>query len=391
MESEAETYLFLARAGSCPVGVIARRLGTNRMNVYRTLKTLMEKGLVESTVGRPSRFVALPVVNFLRRFIDESRTRTASLEKSKEGIVDYCEHLKKIEPMAEEPKFRIVQGRKRIFDQLLNMLETAKKETCIIQTRNGLYRYIYAGIDDKLKELHDKGVDVMILTQVDETGVEAIRNYLDFAEVRHAVSQSSLRLVLVDENEVITSFVRDDSMSLTTEKELAIWVRAPDYANSMKMFFETLWKDGVLARHRLAEIAEQQALREGLDWTRRTLDADGWTTMIPGKLTGESGVEHSFDLAAKYPDERNLSIVVESLPQHDSPQILRFSLKALDVGASVQILVTKVLPDVEECELALHRGIRLVPAGKGQQLAANIASEAKRIVKKKARATIASS
>ena len=123
MESEAETYLFLARAGSCPVGVIARRLGTNRMNVYRTLKTLMEKGLVESTVGRPSRFVALPVVNFLRRFIDESRTRTASLEKSKEGIVDYCEHLKKIEPIAEEPKLRIVQGRKHIFDQLLNMLE----------------------------------------------------------------------------------------------------------------------------------------------------------------------------------------------------------------------------------------------------------------------------
>ncbi|GEM_PF-1160746 len=384
-ECEAETYLFLARAGSCPVGVIARRLTTNRMNVYRTLKVLEERGLVESTVERPSRFVALPVSNFLSRCIDETKTRMTSLEKSREGIVDYCEHLKN-EPLTEEPKFRIVQGRKHIFDQVLKMLETAKKETCIIQSRNGLYRYIYAGIDDKLKELHDRGVDVMVLTQVDETGVEAVRNYLEFAEVRHASFQSTMRMVLVDDIEALTTFARDDSMSLTTEKDLAMWVRAPDYAQSMKMFFETLWKDGVLARRRLAEIKSQQALREGLEWARRTLDADGWTTMMPGKLTGESGVEHSFELTAKHPDERNSCIVVDSFAQHGSPQILAFSLKALDVGATVQLLVTSLPPNEEECKLACQRGIKLISAGKSQQLAAKIASETNKIIKTSTRA-----
>jgi len=390
MEGEVEIYLFLARTGSSPVGVIARRLGTNRMNVYRILKALEEKGLVESTVGRPSRFVALPVAKFLSRCIDESKTKTMSLEKSKEGIVDYCEQLKKTEPLTEEPKFRIVQGRKHIFDQVLKMLETARKETCIIQTRNGLYRYVYAGIDDKLRELHDKGVEVMVLTQVDETGVEAVRNYLDFAEVRHAVLESTLRLVLVDEIEALTTFARDDSMSLTTEKELAMWIRAPDYAKSMKLFFETIWKDSILARQKLVEIEAQRALRESLDLARRALDADGWTTMVPGKLTGESGVEHSFDLVGKYPDERNLSIVVDSLPQRGSPQILAFSLKALDVGASVKLLVTNLLPNAEERELALHRGIKLVPAGKGQQLAVKIANEGEKILKKSARANAGS-
>jgi len=379
---EAETYLFLAKAGPSPVGVIARRLGTNRMNVYRTLRALQENGLVESTVGRPSRFVALPAFKFLSRCIEESKTRATSLEESKEKIVGYCERLKK-EPLIEEPKFRIVQGRKHIFDQVLKMLETAKKETCLIQTRNGLYRYIYAGIDDKLKELHDNGVEVMVLTEVDESGVEAIRNYLEFAQVRHTTSQSTMRLVLVDETEALTSFVRDDSMSLTTEKELAIWVRAPDYAKSMKMFFETLWKDSVLARQMLAEIEVKRMLREGLDWAKRTLNADGWTTTIPGKLTGESGVEHSFDLVAKYPDERKMSIVVDSLPQHGSSQILAFSLKALDVGATVQLLVTSLPPNVEERNLALHHGIELISAGKSQQLAAKIASEADKVLKNK--------
>ena len=384
-ECEAKTYLLLARAGSCPVGVIARRLGTNRMNVYRTLKVLQERGLVESTVERPSRFVALPVANFLSRCIDESKTKTTSLEKSKGGIVDYCEHLKN-EPLTEEPKFRIVQGRKHVFDQVLKMLETAKKETCIVETRNGLYRYIYAGIDDKLKELHDKGVDVMVLTQVDETVVEAVKNYLEFAEVRHASLHFTVTMVLVDDIEALTTFARDDSMSLTTEKDLATWVRAPDYALSMKVFFETLWKDGILARRRLAEIEAQIALRKGLEWARRILDEDGWTTMMPGKLTGESGVEHSFELTAKYPDERNSCIVVDSFAPHSSPQILTFSLKALDVGATVQLLVTSLPPNEEERELARQRGIKLISEGKSQQLAAKIATETNKIIKTGTRA-----
>jgi len=391
LKDEVEVYLFLARAGSCPVGIIARRLSTNRMNIYRTLKTLGEKGLVESTVGRPSRFIALPVVNYLNRYVEESKTRTSSLEKSREEIVDYCKHLQEVKPLDEEPKFRIVQGRKHVHDQIFKMLDNARNEVALIQTRNGLYRFIYRGIDDRLKELHGKGVEVRVLTQVDESGIEAVKNYLDFAQVRQAALQSAMRLVLVDETEALTTFIRDDSMSLTTETELAMWVRAPDYAKSMKIFFETLWKDGVLMRHRIAEVEAKQMLREGLDWARRTLNADGWTTMVPGKLAGESGAEHCFDLVAKYPDERKMSIAVDSLSEHGSSQILAFSLKALDVRATVQLLVTSLPPNMEERELALHRGIKLISAGKSQQLAAKIASEANKILKASGGASVTSS
>jgi sugar-specific transcriptional regulator TrmB len=381
VENEVEVYFFLVKTGSCPGGIVARRLGTNRMSVYRTLKTLEEKGLIESTVERPSRSVALPVVDFLNRFIEESKTRTTSLERNKGEIVGYCERLQKAGLSVEEPRFRIVQGRKHIFDQICKMLEAARKETCIVQTRNGLYRYIYAGIDDKLKELYNKGVDVKVLTQVDESGVEAVKNYLNFAQVRHAALESTMRVILVDEAEALTTFTRDDSMSLTTEKDTAMWVRASDYAKSMKVFFEAIWKDGVLARQRLAEIAEKQTTKESLDWARRTLEADGWITMIPGKLAGESGVEHSFDLVAKYPDERNFCLVVDSLSEHGSPQILAFGLKALDVRSAAQLLVTTRQANGEERELATRRGIKLIYATKSQQLAARIVSEANKILK----------
>jgi hypothetical protein len=261
------------------------------------------------------------------------------------------------------------------------MLETAKTEIRVVQTRNGLYRFIYSGIDDKLKELHDKGIEIMVLTEVDESGVEAVKNYLTFAHVRHLAVPSTMRLILVDETDALTTFARDDSMSLNTEKDLAMWVKAPDYAKSMKLYFEALWRESVLARQRLTTIAAKQTLRESLGWAQRTLEADGWTTTIPGKLIGESAVEHSFDLVARYPDERNITLVVDSLSEHSSAQILAFNLKALDVSPTIQLLVTNGPPSDEESELASHRGIKLIHAAQSQQLAIKIANEANKFLK----------
>jgi sugar-specific transcriptional regulator TrmB len=379
-KNEVEVYLFLAMIGKCSVGIIARRLGTNRMSIYRTLKVLEEKGLIESTIERPLKFVALPIVRFLDEDIERVRTNISALEKSKERIVDYCQHLKKPEEPVEESKFRIVQGRKRVLDQISRMLEKVEKETCIIQTGNGLYRFVYSGIDDKLKGLHSRGVNVMILSVVDESSVKAIESFVDFAEIRHMTTPLTFRMVLIDEVEVLTTFARDDSMSLTTEKELAMWVRAPDYVKSMKVFFQTLWNGSTSARLRIATITTMKTLRKGLDSAKTVLDMNGWTTSVPGKLTGESGVEHSFDMVAKHEGKKETMVVVDLPSGQGSIQTLAFDLKALDTKPTLKVLVTEKPPSEQESELANHRGIKLIQAENSKLLAVKITDETNRIL-----------
>ena len=379
-KNEVEVYLFLARIGKCSVGIIARRLGTNRMSIYRTLKVLEEKGLIESTIERPLKFVALPIVRFLDEDIERVRTNMSALEKSKEKIVDYCQHLQKPEEPVEESKFRIVQGRKRVLDQISRMLEKVEKETCIIQTGNGLYRFVYSGIDDKLKGLHSRGVSVMILSVVDESSVKAIESFLDFAEIRHMSTPPTFRMVLIDEVEALTTFIHDDSMSLTTEKELAMWVRAPDYVKSMRVFFQTLWNNNASARRRIATITTMKTFRKGLDSAKTILDMNGWTTSVPGKLIGESGVEHSFDMVAKYGDKNGTLVVVDLPSGQGSSQTLAFDLKALDTKPTVRVLVTEKPPSEQESQLANHRGIRLIEADNSRRLAVKITDEANRIL-----------
>ena len=376
LKNEIDVYLTLSRIGACPAGVIARRLGTNRMAVYRTLKSLEEKGLVESTLERPTKFVPLSVADFLDRHIGEIRTKVSSLENLKSGIVEYHKHLGSSQLDVEEPKFRIVQGRKHIFDQIMKMLEKAKREVCIIQTKNGLYRFVYAGIDGKLREIHDNNADVLVLTQVDESSAEAAKSYLKFAEVRHASLPSTTRMVLVDDTEALTTFARDDSMSLTTEKDIAMWIRAPDYVKSMKIFFDALWKNGTLAEQKILAINAKQELMHTLSLAAKALDAKGWTTVSPGKLIGESGVEHTFDLIAKFPDKGNICFVVDLMSGHRPDQILSLDLKVLDTRPTAQLLVMNEAPSRDEEELASRHKIKMICASKSRQLVAAITREA---------------
>jgi sugar-specific transcriptional regulator TrmB len=381
-ENDAKVYLFLARIGPSSAGVVARRLGTNRMNVYRTLTTLQEEGLVESTVGRPSKFSALPAAQFLNGNIEVVKAKISSLERSKEEITSYLENLRKAEPSLEEPKFRIVQGRKHVNDQIAKMVDETKSEICLIQTRKSLFRLIYSGIDDKLKGLHKKGVKVMVLTEIDEASAEAVRSLMDFAQIRHMPSSSVTRMILVDETEAFTSFVRDDSTSLSSEKELAMWVKAPDYVKSMKLSFDALWNDSTPAQQVLTTISTERIFKDGLDSVRKTLESKGWTAATPGKLTGESGVDHTFDLVATRPDQKGVNVVLDILVKGGMPQILAFNLKVLDVKPTVRLLAVTRVPVKEEHALADRCSIKFICATDAKQLEKIIIDEANKSLRK---------
>ena len=60
-EREAEVYILLAKHGKLGTGQIAKQMKKNKGLVYRTLNSLERKGLVESTLESPTRFVAVPL------------------------------------------------------------------------------------------------------------------------------------------------------------------------------------------------------------------------------------------------------------------------------------------------------------------------------------------
>ena len=238
---EAEAYVFLLRAGARPAGVAARKLKINRMKAYRILKALEEKGLVEMIVGRPARFQSIPLKEALDRQLGEIRAKASRLEKSEKGILDYWEKAYSRVETSKEPRFRILQGRRQVYDFLLQTFEGAERDVRLITTRNDLERFSFFGLDDELMRLRRENVRVRVLTQVDQYGLELVKRYLDFADIRHFSLPTSMRFIVVDESEVLNTFAMDDSMSLSTREDLGLWTDGSDYVKAMKAFFDTLW------------------------------------------------------------------------------------------------------------------------------------------------------
>ncbi|MBM5805760.1 MAG: hypothetical protein FJZ49_06855 [Candidatus Verstraetearchaeota archaeon] len=370
---EARVYLLLLRAGPCPARVVAYKLGGNRMKAYRTLKVLQERGLVEVTVERPVKFVAAPLNEALDRLMEDFRARFSNLEEGRRRIMEYWEKLPVAEPQAEEPRLRILQGRQQVYDSLLRMFERAKAEIRLITTRNDLYRLSFAGVDGRLKDLHRAGVRTRVLTQVDEQGIEAVNNYMGFAEVRHTALPATMRLATVDEGESLTTFVMDDSMSMTTEEDSGLWTNAPNYVKAMSASFGALWGSSLPIREILPKLMAQQELMEGLNLAKKALEEAGWAVDVPGRLVGESGAEHSFSLVARRPDQPDRPIAIDLLTEAKPlNQLLALNVKVMDVRPAVQFMAAVRPLEEKELRLAGQYGIRPICAAKAKELAAKM-------------------
>jgi len=239
---EAKIYVFLLRNGPCPARVVIRRFKINRMKAYRVLKVLEERSLVHRIMGRPMRFVAAPLKETLDNHIDEVRRRLKRLEEGERDITESWERLSRnVEPSLEEPRFRIFQGRQQIYDLIQKMGERAAKEVIVLTTANDLTRLSLLGIDDDLKALARRGTQVRVLIPVIEENLSDVKGLLDSVEVRSASLPAPMRIMVVDDNEVLTTVAMDDTMSVTTKDDTGLWTNASSYIKAMKVFLEALW------------------------------------------------------------------------------------------------------------------------------------------------------
>ena len=242
-KEEAEVYVFLSSMGPSPARVVSRRFDVNRMRAYRTLKSLEDKGLVERIIGRPMRFVANPLKESLRKYIDGFRERLTELETREEDIIeDWTRISDATSEQIEEPRFRIFEGRQQIYELMVQMCGRASGEICIVTTKRDLHRLALMGIDERLRTVSNEGIRVRVLTQVEGPDFAEMEYFGDFAEIRHVLLPAPVRFVTIDDRETLTTTSMEDTMSLTTHDDAGLWTNAPSYNSAMKVFFDALWR-----------------------------------------------------------------------------------------------------------------------------------------------------
>ena len=86
-ESEAEVYVHLAKQGSQTAREIAEALKIHRQLVYRSLRRLKNRDIVNATTQHPSEYCAIPFEKALELLIEIHLKESQCIEQDKEEIL----------------------------------------------------------------------------------------------------------------------------------------------------------------------------------------------------------------------------------------------------------------------------------------------------------------
>jgi sugar-specific transcriptional regulator TrmB len=84
---DAQVYVFLAKTGPQKARNIASQLGMYKQQLYRSLKTLQNKGMVNATFEHPARFSAVSLGKVIDQFIETKKEEAQHIEKNKDAIL----------------------------------------------------------------------------------------------------------------------------------------------------------------------------------------------------------------------------------------------------------------------------------------------------------------
>ena len=349
---EIQVYMFLAKSGVQSTSFVAKRLKMERVQAYRTFKKLQEKGFIEATLERPTRFTIVPFENLVDNFITSKKNEVINLNDQKTSLLTSWQSISAPESEYPVAKFSIITGKKKIHSKMINMVEESKSEVIVLTTALGLIQEDIAGIfDAAITPSQEHNVQTQIITEISPENLKVVeridRNIVEDKlniKLRHVGMSSKFfpRFLIKDEEEAILYAPFGNEASVLNLEDEGLWINDKMFISVLKAFFTQMWQSGVDASRRIEE------LKSGIPI--------GETLVI-------KGVEEAWNKVTKILDSAKKDIVVITSSQsinrlaEDDP-IVKYFRK----GLTTRIMASIDLDNLEPAQkLAKDYEVKHVP------------------------------
>jgi sugar-specific transcriptional regulator TrmB len=237
---EAKIYFILSRLGSASANEISSVTQYNRLQTYRSVKGLLDRGLVEISLERPRRYTPLKIEHAINLLQQEAANRIVQLESKKPLLLQKWSEVSDFPISRASCTFRIIQGSKNVFKFAIMLYESAEKNIDIVLKGNDLMRWIMEGADDSLQKKTAKQVTTHAISELDKYNVAATRRFLQFCDLRHTSPLNMVPLVIIDSKEALIC-LNGNNPGIP---ENAIWTNHPELVDMLTGFFKILWTNG---------------------------------------------------------------------------------------------------------------------------------------------------
>jgi sugar-specific transcriptional regulator TrmB/CBS domain-containing protein len=261
---EIQVYMFLAKSGAQSTSFVAKRLKMERVQAYRTFKKLQEKGFIEATLERPTRFTVVPFESLMNSFIETKKSEIENLNEQKEALMTSWKTLSMPESDYALAKFSVISGKKKIHVKMLNMIDEAQKDVHVLTTGLGVIQEDLGGVfDSVLTAAKKRDMHFRILAEISKENFKImehldkrIRSEKAEIESRHLILSSKYfpRFLIKDDEEAILYASGSDDTSVLNIEDEGLWINDKMFISILKAFFNQMWSVGVDANRRIEEI-----------------------------------------------------------------------------------------------------------------------------------------
>ncbi len=261
---EVQVYMFLAKSGAQSTSFVAKRLKMERVQAYRTFKKLQEKGFIEATLERPTRFTVVPFINLLESFIDTKRGEVENLSAQKETLMESWKTVSAPESDYTMAKFSVISGKKKIHLKMQTMIDDSQKDVYVLTTGLGVIQEDIGGVFDSIMETaKKKKTQFKIIADISKENYR-IMERLDKrivsehakVEIRHLNLNTRFfpRFLIKDDEEAILYASSGDEASILNIEDEGLWINDKMFISILKAFFNQMWQIGIETDRRIEEL-----------------------------------------------------------------------------------------------------------------------------------------
>ena len=273
-ERESEVYIGLSKRKIMKAGDLSRQVGLHKAQVYHILKSLQDKGLVDSTLEVPARFTAVPLEKVLSLSIKAKIEDAKYLENSRDEVLSRWRSMGSDAASVPLERFQIMSGRSNVYARILQMIDDAQAEVAILTTAQGVVQSYEAEVHDAVfrRAKRNRGVQFRLLTSVTELNLAIMKQDLDDIRLsglnnidgRHVeVEEAGFLCCFILKDEEAMVFVTPPGISFGHgQEETALWTNNSSVTRILKMLFERMWRDATDKDERLRQLSSEAHAHE---------------------------------------------------------------------------------------------------------------------------------
>ena len=237
--NQSKVFIYLGKYGAKTAPEVCKALKLPRTETYHLLSALQNKGIVSATFQHPIQFTASPLSKAIWILVNSEKERVKSLEQMEKGLSQLWDDIPAFDAVEEEveEKFQMLQGSNQIHSKITEMTDSYNDEFLILGSEKD-YLKLYHG--DFLESFIKSKQDFRLLSAcTDKTTY--IFDDLDRKNVKKLGKdiENHLCFIIKDSGEML--FFTKNANS--TEELFAMWTNSKSMVYSMKLLFESLWKN----------------------------------------------------------------------------------------------------------------------------------------------------